>query len=74
MDMPEVMTAKEVAALLRVGKSSVYEWVDRGDLAAINFNTKRGGNRNLRITKAALQEFLKRCAVKPAETKPRFKH
>lgn len=70
----EFLTVKEVAELLRVGKSTVYDWVDRGDLPAMDFNVKRGGNRNVRITKAALQEFLKRCTLQPVEPKPRYKH
>lgn len=52
MNIPDVMTVKEVASILRVGKNAVYDSIRCGQLRA-----KRIG-KSLRVTRPALLAFL----------------
>ena len=50
--LPEVLTAREAATILRVGRNQLYQAVTRGDLAAIRIG------RSIRIPKQALVALL----------------
>ena len=50
--LPEVLTAREAAAILRVGRNQLYQAVGRGELGAIRIG------RSIRIPKQALLELL----------------
>ena len=50
--LPEVLTAREAAAILRVGRNQLYQAVARGELAAIRIG------RSIRIPKQALLDLL----------------
>jgi excisionase family DNA binding protein len=55
--LPEILSVEEVGHYLRIGRNSAYDLVNGGGLKAI-----RVSPRHLRITKAALGEFLHRDA------------
>jgi excisionase family DNA binding protein len=50
--LPEVLTAREAAAILRVGRNQLYQAVARGELGAIRIG------RSIRIPKQALVALL----------------
>jgi excisionase family DNA binding protein len=50
--LPEVLTAREAAAILRIGRNQVYLAVGRGDLGAVRIG------RSIRIPKQALLDLL----------------
>jgi excisionase family DNA binding protein len=50
--LPEVLTASEAAAILRVGRNQLYQAVARGELGAIRIG------RSIRIPKHALLALL----------------
>jgi excisionase family DNA binding protein len=50
--LPEVLTAREAAAILRVGRNQLYQAVARGELGAIRIG------RSIRIPKHALLDLL----------------
>jgi excisionase family DNA binding protein len=50
--MPEVLTAREAAAVLRVGRNQLYQAVARGELGAVRIG------RSIRIPKQALLDLL----------------
>jgi excisionase family DNA binding protein len=50
--LPEVLTAREAAAILRVGRNQLYQAVARGELAAVRIG------RSIRIPKHALLDLL----------------
>ena len=50
--MPEVLTAREAAAVLRVGRNQLYQAVSRGELGSIRIG------RSIRIPKQALLDLL----------------
>jgi excisionase family DNA binding protein len=50
--LPEVLTAREAAAILRVGRNQLYQAVTRGQLGAVRIG------RSLRIPKQALLDLL----------------
>jgi excisionase family DNA binding protein len=50
--LPEVLTAREAAAILRVGRNQLYQAVARGELSAVRIG------RSIRIPKQALVELL----------------
>jgi excisionase family DNA binding protein len=50
---PMFLTIREVAELLRVSRSRVYELIQRGDLAAV----KIGGPLTTRIRYSAVEEY-----------------
>ena len=49
---PEVLTVREVAAILRVGRNQLYQAVSRGQLGAIRIG------RSIRIPRQALLALL----------------
>jgi excisionase family DNA binding protein len=50
--LPEVLTAREAAAILRVGRNQLYQAVGRGELDAVRIG------RSIRIPKQALLDLL----------------
>jgi excisionase family DNA binding protein len=50
--LPEVLTAREAAAILRVGRNQLYQAITRGQLGAVRIG------RSIRIPKHALLDFL----------------
>jgi excisionase family DNA binding protein len=50
--LPEVLTAREAAAILRVGRNQLYQAVSRGELGAVRIG------RSIRIPKQALLDLL----------------
>jgi len=71
-----LLTVREVAGILRVSASLVYQLVERGKLAC-----HRIGNRNgaIRISAADVEEYLAQCRTErteqtPEPPRPRLKH
>jgi excisionase family DNA binding protein len=50
--LPEVLTVREAAAILRVGRNQLYQAVTRGELGAVRIG------RSIRIPKQALLDLL----------------
>ena len=56
-EVARLLTADDVADILRVGRSTVYEWARRGDLPCVVLH--RGRGRNVRRWEpAALEAFI----------------
>jgi excisionase family DNA binding protein len=55
-DLPDVLTVREVADVLRVSQSTVYELVRRRRLRAVRCGIGRQGG--VRITQSVLREYL----------------
>ena len=55
MQEDEILTAKEVAKIMKVSLKTVREWVASGDLQVIEI-----GKREYRISKQALNEFIQK--------------
>ena len=62
-----MLTAREAAAILRVGRNRLYQTVDRGELSAIRIG------RSIRIPKQALLDLLAAASLRPSsgDEKPR---
>jgi len=60
--LPEMLTVKEVAAILRVGRNQLYQAVARGEVRAVRMG------RTIRIPKTALLELLTTPPAKPIAT------
>jgi excisionase family DNA binding protein len=58
--LPEVLTAREAAAILRVGRNQLYQAVARGELGAIRIG------RSIRIPRQALLDLLASASSPPA--------
>jgi excisionase family DNA binding protein len=58
--LPEVLTAREAAAILRVGRNQLYQAVARGELGAVRIG------RSIRIPKQALLDLLAAAGSPPA--------
>jgi excisionase family DNA binding protein len=58
--LPEVLTAREAAAILRVGRNQLYQAVGRGQLGAVRIG------RSIRIPKHALLDLLTAASPPPA--------
>jgi excisionase family DNA binding protein len=58
--LPEVLTAREAAAILRVGRNQLYQAVARGQLGAVRIG------RSIRIPKQALLDLLAAAGPPPA--------
>jgi excisionase family DNA binding protein len=50
--LPEMLTVKEVAAILRVGRNQLYQVVARGEVRAVRIG------RTIRIPRTALLDLL----------------
>ena len=50
--LPEVLTVREAAAILRVGRNQLYQAIARGELGAVRIG------RSIRIPKQALLDLL----------------
>src|SRR5215211_737819 len=57
--LPEVLTAREAAAILRVGRNQLYQAVGRGELGAVRIG------RSIRIPKQALLDLLASASPPP---------
>ena len=60
--LPEVLTAREAAAILRVGRNQLYQAVARGELDAVRIG------RSIRIPKQALLNLL--AVISPPAARP----
>jgi excisionase family DNA binding protein len=60
--LPEMLTVKEVAAILRVGRNQLYQAVARGELRAVRIG------RTIRIPKTAMLDLLTTPSAKPGAT------
>jgi excisionase family DNA binding protein len=60
--LPEMLTVKEVAAILRVGRNQLYAAIARGEVRAVRIG------RTLRIPKTALLDLLATPAATPSAT------
>jgi excisionase family DNA binding protein len=60
--LPEMLTVKEVAAILRVGRNQLYQAVARGEVRAVRIG------RTIRIPKTALLDLLTTPPAKPGAT------
>lgn len=49
---PEVLTLKEVASILRIGRNAAYEMAHRGEISVIRIG------RNIRVSRGALQRWI----------------
>jgi len=58
--LPEVLTAREAAAILRVGRNQLYQAVARGEVGAVRIG------RSIRIPKQALLDLLAAAGPPPA--------
>jgi excisionase family DNA binding protein len=58
--LPEVLTIREAAAILRVGRNQLYQAVGRGELGAVRIG------RSIRIPKQALLDLLASANPPPA--------
>ena len=58
--LPEVLTVREAAAILRVGRNQLYQAVGRGELGAVRIG------RSIRIPKQALVDLLTAATPPPA--------
>ena len=58
--LPEVLTAREAAAILRVGRNQLYQAIGRGQLRAVRIG------RSIRIPKQALLDLLAAASLPPA--------
>jgi excisionase family DNA binding protein len=58
--LPEVLTVREAAAILRVGRNQLYQAVARGELGAVHIG------RSIRIPKQALLDLLASANPPPA--------
>ena len=58
--LPEELTAREAAAILRVGRNQLYQAVGRGELGAVRIG------RSIRIPKQALLDLLTAASAPPA--------
>jgi excisionase family DNA binding protein len=58
--LPEVLTAREAAAILRVGRNQLYQAVSRGELGSVRIG------RSIRIPKQALVALLASASLPPA--------
>jgi len=60
--LPEMLTVKEVAAILRVGRNQLYQAVARGEVRAVRIG------RTIRIPKPALLDLLTNPPDTPGTT------
>ena len=58
--LPEVLTVREAAAILRVGRNQLYQAIARGELAAVRIG------RSIRIPKQALLDLLAEARLWPS--------
>jgi excisionase family DNA binding protein len=65
---PDILLVREAAAIVRVSPATIRAAVRRGDLAAVEIGYGRL-RRHLRITRTALQEWLK-ARPQPATGSP----
>jgi excisionase family DNA binding protein len=65
--LPEVLTVREAAAILRVGRNQLYQAVGRGEVGAVRIG------RSIRIPKQGLLDLLAAASLPPASSneKPR---
>lgn len=66
----ELMTAPEVAKLLRVNQVKVNQWIRSGELLATNISQGEKLPR-YRVSRADLEAFLAARSTRPSKQKPR---
>ena len=54
----QVYTTSEIAKMLKVGKRTIYNWIDNKELQC----TRLGSNGAIRVTEAALERFMNNTA------------
>jgi excisionase family DNA binding protein len=59
-NLPEVLTVREAAAILRVGRNQLYQAIARGELGAVRIG------RSIRIPKHALLDLLAAASPRPS--------
>ena len=55
----------EAAAILRVGRSTIYRLIQSGEIATVSVG--EGNGRHLRITREALRDYVNRHQSPPPE-------
>jgi excisionase family DNA binding protein len=60
--LPEVLTAREAAAILRIGRNQLYQAIARGELPGIRIG------RSIRIPKHAMVALLASTGPQPASS------
>ena len=65
---PRLMTVSEVAEALRVGRSTVYQMIDKKVLPIHRVGTGRG---TIRVSAGDLEGYLRGCRSAPEAKKPR---
>jgi excisionase family DNA binding protein len=58
--LPEVLTVREAAAILRVGRNQLYQAIARGELGAVRIG------RSIRIPRQALLDLLAAASPRPS--------
>jgi excisionase family DNA binding protein len=66
-----IYSMTEVAALLKCGKSNVYDLASQGDLAVVRIGAGRGG---IRVMGSDLLAFLASRREGGAEPKKKYRH
>lgn len=54
----QVYTTSEIADMLKVGKRTIYNWIDNKELQC----TRLGSNGAIRVTESALERFMNNTA------------
>ncbi len=75
-EQPNLLTVREVAEILRVSPSLVYQLVETRKLACHRIGSRRG---TIRITASDIQDYLSECRharqdQAPKPPRPRLKH
>lgn len=65
--MTTLLTIPEAAKELRVGKSTVYDWISDGRIKTVNL-AEKGKASKTRIERKALDAFIASCADKARGT------
>ena len=55
---PKLLTTKDVATLLRVGKDKILKFIYDGELAAIDISSRSSARPQYRIEEAAVNDFI----------------
>jgi excisionase family DNA binding protein len=53
-----LLTVRELAELLRLGRSSVYDLIDSGQLVSLRMGT---GSGSLRVPRASFEAYMRKC-------------
>lgn len=64
LENEELLTVKQVAALINAHPARVYEIIDMGLLDAFDLNGGIGRGRSLRVCRSAVETYLEKCRVR----------